>query len=92
MSDPSTLEFNGWIAQPRSFDAFLVGQKDLPAAKPQRVSNIPLPSTPLADAVLEYARKELSEETFNHSMRVYYYGIFLSPTSQPQKGFSPLTS
>ena len=74
----STLEANGWIAQPRSVSTFLGDTTSLKAPEPQRVDNIPLPSTPLANAVLEYAKKELREETFNHSMRVYYYGTPIS--------------
>lgn len=74
MSTPSTLSIHGWTAQPRSISAFLGDNKDLEAPEPQKVASIPLPSTLLAKAVLDYARKELREETFNHSMRVYYYG------------------
>lgn len=74
MSAPSTLETHGWTAQPRDVSAFLGDKQDLKAPEPQTVASIALPSTPLAKAVLDYAKKELREETFNHSMRVYYYG------------------
>ena len=70
----STLEIHGWTAQPRSFSTFLGDTNALPAPEPQRVADMALPSSALANAVLEYARRELREETFNHSMRVYYYG------------------
>lgn len=75
MSALSTHKTYGWTAQPRDVSAFLGDKKDLKAPEPQTVDNILIPDTPLAKAVLDYARKELSEETFNHSMRVYYYGI-----------------
>ena len=74
MSSPSTLETHGWTAQPRDVSAFLGAKDRLKAPEYQAVNSIPLPDTPLAKAVLDYARKELREETFNHSMRVYYYG------------------
>lgn len=74
MSPPSTLETYGWTAQPRSVSTFLGDKEDLQAPVPQTVDSISLPSTPLAKAVLDYAKQELKEETFNHSMRVYYYG------------------
>lgn len=77
----STLETHGWTAQPRDFSAFLGEKKDLPPPEPQTVDRIPLPTTPLARAVLDYAKKELREETFNHSMRVYYYGTHPSSSS-----------
>lgn len=84
MSAPSTLETHGWTAQPRDVSAFLGDKQDLKAPEPQTVASIALPSTPLAKAVLDYAKKELREETFNHSMRVYYYGkaiqTHLTPT------------
>ena len=80
---PSTLETHGWTARPRDFSAFLGNSKDLPAPEPQTVDRMPLPTTPLARAVLEYAKKELREETFNHSMRVYYYGNPPPPSFPP---------
>ena len=76
----STLETDGWTAQPRSFSTFLGDTNALKAPEPQRVDNIPLPTTPLANAVLDYAKQELREETFNHSMRVYYYGTLIHTT------------
>lgn len=88
----STLEVHGWTAQPRSFSAFLGDTNALPAPEPQRVDDIPLPSTPLANAVLEYAKRELREETFNHSMRVYYYGTQSIPTPNPSNPPNPPTN
>lgn len=41
---------------------------------PQLVKHVRLPDTPLAKRVLDYARQELNTGTFNHSMRVFYYG------------------
>jgi hypothetical protein len=41
---------------------------------PQLCKDVPLPDTPLVNAAMEYVRKELPEYTFNHSMRVFYYG------------------
>ena len=77
----SILETHGWTAQPRSVSTFLGDKKGLQATVPQTVNSIPLPSTSLAKAVLDYAKQELKEETFNHSMRVYYYGY---TTQNPQ--------
>ena len=75
MSALPTHKTYGWTAQPRDVSTFLGDKKGLKAPEPQTVDNILIPDTPLAKAVLDYAQKELSEETFNHSMRVYYYGI-----------------
>ena len=74
MSSLSTLETHGWTAQVRDVSAFLGAKERLKAPEYQAVDSIPLPDTPLAKAVLDYAKKELRVEAFNHSMRVYYYG------------------
>ena len=44
------------------------------------VDSIQLPDSRIAKEVLGYAKAELNEQTFNHSMRVYYYG---SSTTYP---------
>ena len=45
------------------------------AAQPLNIKDIKLPESSLVDNVQAYAKKNLSTETYNHSMRVYYYGI-----------------
>jgi hypothetical protein len=37
---------------------------------------MPLPDTLVVKAAMEYVKKELPEHTFNHSMRVFYYGEY----------------
>lgn len=67
------LTANGWIAAPRSF---LKGLSDVDQNSPAKISvdDVKLPKSDLVTTTYEYARKELPEKTFNHSMRVYYYG------------------
>ena len=72
MSDVSDLY--GWEARPRDVSILLNGKNNRDP-KPQTVASFKLPNSALAKSVLEYAKKELSTETFNHSMRVYYYGL-----------------
>lgn len=72
-SDPSTAF--GWTAYPRSFKKLLDDRKDVTAPQPVRVEDVALPASKLASAVKAYAEKELPEGTYNHSMRVFYYGI-----------------
>jgi cyanamide hydratase len=64
---------NGWTAVPRSF---LKGLFDVDQNSPAKISvdDVKLPKSDLVTTTYEYARKELPEKTFNHSMRVYYYG------------------
>lgn len=40
----------------------------------QLCKDVKLPDTPLVKAAIEHVKKELPEHTFNHSMRVFYYG------------------
>ena len=74
MDADSAIEEYGWTAVPRDSNILLSMQDKTKKPAPQTVDSMPLPNTPLAKAVMEYAVKELKEETFNHSMRVYYYG------------------
>jgi len=65
------VEEYGWGAVP-------INPKEFAPTKnptPQLVKDISLPETQVAKAALEYAKTELPAHTFNHSMRVFYYGI-----------------
>lgn len=64
----------GWTAVPRDVEKLLKGKKNIKDPKPVSVSSIKVPVTPLAKAIQQYARDHLPEETYNHSMRVYFYG------------------
>ena len=72
MSDP--VKTHGWSAVPRDPSVLLDGKKNIKDPESHNVQGISVPDTPLANAVHDYARRELNEQTFNHSMRVYYYG------------------
>lgn len=67
------VEHHGWTAIPRD-PAIMLKGKDLQEPRPQTVQSINRPDTALATAITDYAKAELPEQTFNHSMRVYYYG------------------
>ena len=68
-------EAHGWTAVPRSLNKLVAGAKDAQHSSPIKVEDIPIPDTPLAQTVMQYAKQHLPEQTFNHSMRVYYYGM-----------------
>lgn len=71
----SAVELYGWEALPRDVSEVLQGRKSNRNPEPQTVAGIKLPETPLAQSVLKYAKQELNSGTYNHSMRVYYYGV-----------------
>ena len=72
MSNP--IQDYGWEAQPRSFEALLASRVAPRKAEPVKINDIKVPNTKLARDVAEYTRKEYEEQTFNHCMRVFYYG------------------
>jgi len=73
MSNPA-IENYGWTAVPRKISALLEHSHASGDAPAVAVSSIPIPSSPLSKSVFEYAQRELPIETFNHSIRVFYYG------------------
>lgn len=64
----------GFNLLPRSQEKLLKGhKKDSPYIS---IDDIIVPDTKVVRTVEEYVKKELSPETYNHSVRVYFYGIF----------------
>ncbi|KAK5134991.1 hypothetical protein LTR08_005943 [Meristemomyces frigidus] len=80
---PSTEEEHGWTAVPRSFSKLLASIPDQKPSLPMQVEDIPLPTSELVHQVTKYAKQNLPEEVFNHSMRVYYYGKDSPPNPNP---------
>lgn len=64
----------GWNAVHHSLDKLVAGRTNPQPSNPVKVEDIPLPNDNLAQQVMKYANEKLPAETFNHSMRVYYYG------------------
>ncbi|KAG9605931.1 putative cyanamide hydratase, partial [Aureobasidium melanogenum] len=64
----------GWTALPCDPEQWGGNKKNNRDPVVQLCSQVPLPNTPLVKAALEHVKKELPDHTFNHSMRVFYYG------------------
>ncbi|KAL4994924.1 hypothetical protein BDV10DRAFT_142720 [Aspergillus recurvatus] len=60
-----------------------------PVATP--VSETPIPVTPLARRIQEYARTHLPQPTYHHSLRVYHYGLAIKRYAFPDWTFSDET-
>ncbi|TFK49760.1 cyanamide hydratase [Heliocybe sulcata] len=93
MSDPVT--FYGFTPVPRDPEVLF---KDHPTATgpspkqdPFTIKDIPLPDSPLVREVKSFVQKELDEQTFNHSNRVYIYGTALVKTHFPGWSYDPET-
>ncbi|KZT23272.1 cyanamide hydratase [Neolentinus lepideus HHB14362 ss-1] len=85
MTDP--VVFYGFTPVARDPDVLF---KDHPTATgehpkqdPFTIKDFPLPDSPLVREVKSFVQKELDEETFNHSNRVYIYGTALVKTHFP---------
>lgn len=73
-SDP--VATHGWTAVPVDPNVILGGKEYIHEPEPLLVKDIKFPSDdPLVVKVQEYASEKLSPQTFNHSMRVYYFGM-----------------
>ena len=68
------IEEHGWTAVPRDFKELLQGKPYLKEPTALVVDDIPWPIDDLVTKVQGYAKGDLREETYNHSMRVYYFG------------------
>lgn len=75
MSSSELIAVHGWTAVPRDPKVFLEGKEYLHAPAPLLVQDMDFPrDDPLVAKVQNYAKEHLLEQTFNHSMRVYYFG------------------
>ena len=72
---PDETKEHGWTAVPRSLSQLVADRADPQPSKPVTIGEIPFPeTTPLVQQVVQYAKDNLPTETYNHSMRVYYFG------------------
>lgn len=75
----SPIEKHGWTAVSRSLEKLLAERHDKREPWPLKVEDISLPDGELVGKVMEYARSHLPAQTFNHSMRVFFYGMHIHP-------------
>jgi cyanamide hydratase len=89
--DTETLHQHGLLPVfPLDLDSYVA---DLNPEKPTLVlcSDIPLPDTPLTKAVTDFVKQKLPEPTFNHSMRVYYFGQIITKNHLPNMRYTAET-
>ncbi|KAK1597279.1 cyanamide hydratase family HD domain-containing protein [Colletotrichum navitas] len=90
--DEATL--NGWTAVPVDAGRIFGDLPFLNEPSPVSIRDISFPSDdPVVAQTLRYAKERLHAETFNHSMRVFYYGMTISKQQFPDKAaaLSPST-
>lgn len=70
------LTQNGWTPIPLDAGQVFKNGPYINKPEPLLVSDMHFPSgDPLVREVQDYAKRKLPAPTYNHSMRVYYYGI-----------------
>ncbi|KAK9598053.1 hypothetical protein V6Z90_002601 [Aspergillus fumigatus] len=87
--DPVTTY--GLTAVPSSCTTLFNG--NIPSSPPPFVptTQTPIPSTPLATRIDNYARENLSEQTYHHSLRVYHFGLAIKRHAFPTWSFTDET-
>ena len=75
MSADEVLQ-NGWTAVPLDAGIIFSGKPFINPPEPLLAADIEFPSAkdPIVKQVQEHAQKVLTRQTYNHSMRVYYFG------------------
>lgn len=77
---------NGWTAVPIDPSKLFDGNAYRNVPAPLKVAEIAWPSDdPLVSKMQTYAKEHLSQEVYNHSMRVYYFGTDLKLGSLAQR-------
>ncbi len=75
-SDP--VAEHGWTAVPLDPNAIFKGKPYLNPPTPLLVRDMPFPSDdPIVVQAQQYAKEQLPQQTYNHGMRVYYWGRYL---------------
>ncbi|KAL1599916.1 hypothetical protein SLS60_007721 [Paraconiothyrium brasiliense] len=77
-----TLETYGWTSVPHDQSILLNNVSPWNPAT-YDVAEIRIPDTDLAKKVTEYAKENLPEQVYNHSMRVYLYGAVIAQKHLP---------
>lgn len=82
MSESTSTAHGNWSPVARSHSVLF--KEVTPHPTPHNPQTLPPPSTPLANATLEFARSHLEPKTFNHSNRIYYFGLAIVEAAFPE--------
>ncbi|CRG85035.1 hypothetical protein PISL3812_02184 [Talaromyces islandicus] len=92
-SDSISIQEYGYTAVPASAQKLLNEYDTKPFSPPPAFasatnSDIAIPNTALAKRIHSYAKSHLPEPTYNHSLRVYHYGLAIKQYRFPEWSFS----
>lgn len=85
---PDSVSHCGLTAVPASASSLLSSVRASVPAPFIAVSETPVPDTLLAVRIRKYAQSHLPEPTYNHSLRVYHYGLAIKKYLFPSWGFT----
>ncbi|KAI5243979.1 cyanamide hydratase [Aureobasidium subglaciale] len=88
LSRDEQIKQYGWTALPCDAAQWGGHKKNHKEPTPQLCSDVTLPDSPLVKAAMDHVKKELPEHTFNHSMRVFYYGMAIARQQFPSWEFN----
>jgi cyanamide hydratase len=72
-SSADTVATHGWTAVPSDSNAILKGRPYIHKPEPLLVKDMTFPSEDVVTKVQQYAKEKLAPQTYNHSMRVFYF-------------------
>ncbi|KAJ9156022.1 Cyanamide hydratase [Pleurostoma richardsiae] len=91
-SSPDLLALHGWNAVVRDPKTLLSGRPYIYKPGPLLARDISFPSDdPVVAKVREFAKGKLAPQTYNHSMRVYYFASAILLQQFPGSALSPST-
>jgi len=94
-NDSDNVAFYGFTPVPRDPDVLFENHPTASGDNPKQdsfeIKDIPLPDSPLVKTVKEFVKGNLTEQTFNHSNRVYIYGTALVKTHFPSWSYDSET-
>jgi len=88
------VAINGWTSTPADAGAIFGDQPFINKPEPLSLDEVKFPfEDPIVAKTLTYARGVLHPATFNHSMRVYFYGMVITKQQFPEiaSTLSPMT-
>lgn len=81
----------GLTAVPSSATTLLATDPPATPAPFITVTEVPTPETPLAQRINKYVKSHLPEPTYNHSLRVYHFGLAIKRYRFPEWAFTDET-
>ncbi|KAI1484542.1 hypothetical protein F5X96DRAFT_663810 [Biscogniauxia mediterranea] len=75
---------HGWTAVPCDAAAILKGKPYIHKPMAYKFTDISFPNDPIVAKIQAYAKEHLIEQTYNHSMRVFYWGYSIIKDQFPE--------